>query len=133
MVPTPTPALAAMSRTGTSTPDVTKAEAAASSSVFSLRRASARFRGADDPLSTSTTARYLRHSTGHTEQCSVCWLAEHCSTCPGCHNPACRTRCWKDQPPMPPSFGIMTAPSQVDYHDVLQVWRDADAIPQIEH
>jgi alkanesulfonate monooxygenase SsuD/methylene tetrahydromethanopterin reductase-like flavin-dependent oxidoreductase (luciferase family) len=32
-----------------------------------------------------------------------------------------------------PSFGIMTAPSQVDYHDILRVWRDADAIPEIEH
>ncbi len=32
-----------------------------------------------------------------------------------------------------PSFGIMTAPSQVDYGDVLRVWRDADAIPEIEH
>lgn len=32
-----------------------------------------------------------------------------------------------------PRFGIMTAPSQVDYHDILQVWRAADAIPQIEH
>lgn len=32
-----------------------------------------------------------------------------------------------------PSFGIMTAPMQVDYHDVLRVWRDADAIPEIEH
>jgi alkanesulfonate monooxygenase SsuD/methylene tetrahydromethanopterin reductase-like flavin-dependent oxidoreductase (luciferase family) len=31
------------------------------------------------------------------------------------------------------SFGIMTAPSQVDYHDVLRVWREADAIPEIEH
>ena len=30
-------------------------------------------------------------------------------------------------------FGIMTAPQQVDYHDVLRVWREADAIPQIEH
>jgi len=37
-------------------------------------------------------------------------------------------------PPTPrPSFGIMTAPSQVDYHDVLRVWRDADTIPAIEH
>src|SRR5487761_1161491 len=38
--------------------------------------------------------------------------------------------------PMPqtprPRFGIMTAPSQVDYHDVLRVWREADAIPEIE-
>ncbi|MEU7912930.1 LLM class flavin-dependent oxidoreductase [Microbispora bryophytorum] len=32
-----------------------------------------------------------------------------------------------------PSFGIMTAPQQVTYHDVLRVWREADAIPQIEH
>ncbi len=30
-------------------------------------------------------------------------------------------------------FGIMTAPSQVTYHDVLRVWREADTIPQIEH
>ncbi|MFL6057076.1 MAG: LLM class flavin-dependent oxidoreductase [Actinoallomurus sp.] len=27
----------------------------------------------------------------------------------------------------------MTAPSQVDYHDVLRVWREADTIPEIEH
>jgi alkanesulfonate monooxygenase SsuD/methylene tetrahydromethanopterin reductase-like flavin-dependent oxidoreductase (luciferase family) len=32
-----------------------------------------------------------------------------------------------------PSFGIMTAPMQVDYHDILQVWQEADAIPEIEH
>jgi len=32
-----------------------------------------------------------------------------------------------------PSFGIMTAPMQVAYGDVLQAWREADAIPQIEH
>jgi hypothetical protein len=25
-----------------------------------------------------------------------------------------------------PRFGIMTAPSQVGYHDVLRVWREAD-------
>jgi alkanesulfonate monooxygenase SsuD/methylene tetrahydromethanopterin reductase-like flavin-dependent oxidoreductase (luciferase family) len=31
------------------------------------------------------------------------------------------------------SFGIMTAPSQVQYEDVLRVWREADAIPAIEH
>ncbi|UUU32374.1 LLM class flavin-dependent oxidoreductase [Streptomyces sp. CA-210063] len=37
-------------------------------------------------------------------------------------------------PPTPrPRFGIMTAPMQVDYHDVLRVWREADAIPEIEH
>jgi alkanesulfonate monooxygenase SsuD/methylene tetrahydromethanopterin reductase-like flavin-dependent oxidoreductase (luciferase family) len=32
-----------------------------------------------------------------------------------------------------PSFGIMTSPSQVDYREVLRVWREADAIPEIEH
>jgi alkanesulfonate monooxygenase SsuD/methylene tetrahydromethanopterin reductase-like flavin-dependent oxidoreductase (luciferase family) len=34
---------------------------------------------------------------------------------------------------MTPSFGIMTAPSQVSYRDVAEVWREADAIPEIEH
>src|SRR5690349_17068077 len=32
-----------------------------------------------------------------------------------------------------PRFGIMTAPSQVSYRDVLRVWREADTIPRIEH
>ena len=32
-----------------------------------------------------------------------------------------------------PSFGIMTAPMEVEYHDVLRVWREADTIPDIEH
>ncbi|MDI5961194.1 LLM class flavin-dependent oxidoreductase [Streptantibioticus silvisoli] len=36
-------------------------------------------------------------------------------------------------PSLTPRFGIMTAPSQVDYHDILRVWREADAIPEIEH
>jgi alkanesulfonate monooxygenase SsuD/methylene tetrahydromethanopterin reductase-like flavin-dependent oxidoreductase (luciferase family) len=35
--------------------------------------------------------------------------------------------------PPHPSFGIATAPQQVSYHDVLRVWREADAIPRIEH
>ncbi len=35
--------------------------------------------------------------------------------------------------PTRPSFGIMTAPMQVGYHDILRVWREADAIPAIEH
>jgi alkanesulfonate monooxygenase SsuD/methylene tetrahydromethanopterin reductase-like flavin-dependent oxidoreductase (luciferase family) len=30
-------------------------------------------------------------------------------------------------------FGIMTAPSQVNYEDILRVWREADAIPEIKH
>jgi alkanesulfonate monooxygenase SsuD/methylene tetrahydromethanopterin reductase-like flavin-dependent oxidoreductase (luciferase family) len=33
----------------------------------------------------------------------------------------------------PVSFGIMTAPQQVSYGDVLRVWSEADTIPQIEH
>ena len=32
-----------------------------------------------------------------------------------------------------PSFGIITAPMQVGYDDILRVWREADAIPEIEH
>jgi len=32
-----------------------------------------------------------------------------------------------------PSFGIMTAPQQVGYDDILRVWREADGIEQIEH
>ncbi|WP_041841068.1 LLM class flavin-dependent oxidoreductase [Actinoplanes friuliensis] len=34
---------------------------------------------------------------------------------------------------MRPSFGIMTAPMQVAYEDILRVWREADTIPEIEH
>jgi len=30
-------------------------------------------------------------------------------------------------------FGIATAPQQVSYQDVLRAWKEADAIPQIEH
>jgi alkanesulfonate monooxygenase SsuD/methylene tetrahydromethanopterin reductase-like flavin-dependent oxidoreductase (luciferase family) len=30
-------------------------------------------------------------------------------------------------------FGIMTAPQQVSYDDILRVWHEADAIPQIDH
>jgi alkanesulfonate monooxygenase SsuD/methylene tetrahydromethanopterin reductase-like flavin-dependent oxidoreductase (luciferase family) len=36
-------------------------------------------------------------------------------------------------PAIPVTFGIMTAPQQVSYRDVLRVWREADTIPQIEH
>src|SRR5579862_8128391 len=32
-----------------------------------------------------------------------------------------------------PRFGIMTAPQQVDYDDILRVWREADALGAIEH
>ncbi|MBN9742286.1 LLM class flavin-dependent oxidoreductase [Amycolatopsis sp. A1MSW2902] len=32
-----------------------------------------------------------------------------------------------------PQFGIMTAPMQTSYAELQQVWRDADAIPAIEH
>jgi alkanesulfonate monooxygenase SsuD/methylene tetrahydromethanopterin reductase-like flavin-dependent oxidoreductase (luciferase family) len=32
-----------------------------------------------------------------------------------------------------PSFGIATAPMNVGYHDLLQVWREADTIPEIDH
>ena len=32
-----------------------------------------------------------------------------------------------------PRFGIMTAPQQVAYDDILRVWREADTTAQIEH
>src|SRR6201996_7255272 len=32
-----------------------------------------------------------------------------------------------------PSFGIATAPMQVDYQDIVRVWREADAIEEIGH
>jgi alkanesulfonate monooxygenase SsuD/methylene tetrahydromethanopterin reductase-like flavin-dependent oxidoreductase (luciferase family) len=35
--------------------------------------------------------------------------------------------------PSGPRFGIATAPQQVSYEDILRVWSEADAIPQIEH
>jgi alkanesulfonate monooxygenase SsuD/methylene tetrahydromethanopterin reductase-like flavin-dependent oxidoreductase (luciferase family) len=31
-----------------------------------------------------------------------------------------------------PSFSIATAPQQVEYQDVLRVWQEADAVPEIE-
>lgn len=31
------------------------------------------------------------------------------------------------------SFGLMTAPMQVDYQDILRVWQEADTIAEIEH
>ncbi|QYN24650.1 LLM class flavin-dependent oxidoreductase [Amycolatopsis sp. DSM 110486] len=34
---------------------------------------------------------------------------------------------------MSPRFGIMTAPMQVGYDDLVRVWREADALPEIEH
>jgi alkanesulfonate monooxygenase SsuD/methylene tetrahydromethanopterin reductase-like flavin-dependent oxidoreductase (luciferase family) len=36
-------------------------------------------------------------------------------------------------PATPVSFGIMTAPQQVSYDNILRVWREADTIPQIQH
>jgi alkanesulfonate monooxygenase SsuD/methylene tetrahydromethanopterin reductase-like flavin-dependent oxidoreductase (luciferase family) len=36
-------------------------------------------------------------------------------------------------PPRVARFGIMTAPQQVDYSDLLRVWREADTVPAIEH
>ncbi len=32
-----------------------------------------------------------------------------------------------------PSFGIATAPQQVSYADIVRVWTEADAVPQIGH
>jgi alkanesulfonate monooxygenase SsuD/methylene tetrahydromethanopterin reductase-like flavin-dependent oxidoreductase (luciferase family) len=32
-----------------------------------------------------------------------------------------------------PTFGIMTAPAQVGYAELQNVWREADAVPELEH
>lgn len=32
-----------------------------------------------------------------------------------------------------PAFGIMTAPMNTGYHDILRVWHEADTVPAIEH
>ena len=63
LVPTPTPALSAMSRTGASTPDAANTAAAASSKLPTLRCASARWRrppwgsrASASSLSTATSA-----------------------------------------------------------------------------
>jgi hypothetical protein len=31
------------------------------------------------------------------------------------------------------TFGIATAPQNVDYTDILRVWREADSVPEIHH
>jgi alkanesulfonate monooxygenase SsuD/methylene tetrahydromethanopterin reductase-like flavin-dependent oxidoreductase (luciferase family) len=36
-------------------------------------------------------------------------------------------------PTTEPRFGIMTAPSGVNFDDLLRVWREADTIPEIRH
>jgi alkanesulfonate monooxygenase SsuD/methylene tetrahydromethanopterin reductase-like flavin-dependent oxidoreductase (luciferase family) len=33
----------------------------------------------------------------------------------------------------PTSFGILTAPMNVEYADLVRVWQEADAVPEIEH
>lgn len=35
--------------------------------------------------------------------------------------------------PQPTQFGIMTAPMQIDYHDILRVWLEADGVREIQH
>src|ERR1700712_4450582 len=105
---------------GASTPVATNAAAAASSRASSLRRASARRRGTSSvratsplsPLSVGTVFRIVLRGT----------------TFRLCMVPAERT---SDMPR--PSFGIVTAPQQVTYDDVLRVWREAEALPPIEH
>ena len=70
-------------------------------------------------------------------------LSEQRSACDGAtaeqgpHAVAPRALTEKRKPTMPhtngPRFGIATAPQQVSYDDILRVWREADAIPEIEH
>src|SRR6201992_1242678 len=124
MVPTRTPARAAMSRTGASTPEVTNTAAAASSRVCSLRRASARFRGNVSVTGSLSPLIDKRNIAAYVERSSVPLVMMP--------EPA-----RQEQPTMAPtttqpSFGLATAPQQVSYHDVLRVWREADAIPELE-
>src|SRR5690349_21337263 len=95
-----------MSRTGASTPEATKAAVAASSRACSLRRASTRRVTIDSPFANRNMVPY-RDRSSVPFQGRGRW---HVAT-----------------------FGIMTAPMQVDYADVQRVWREADAIPEIEH
>src|ERR1700756_804445 len=132
-----------MSRTGASTPEVTNTLAAASSRVCSLRRASARFRGdvravgpstsgtLSVPLSASLQNRnYVPYAA--TEQGSACHCARAQNEPHVVADEAGRTNeAMSDT--NGPQFGIMTAPSQVSYGEVLRVWQEADRIPQIEH
>jgi hypothetical protein len=54
--------------------------------------------------------------------------ASHASSAPHAR-PRASTQCAANSRPR---FGIMAAPSQVDYHDVLRVSREAHTIPEIE-
>src|ERR1700759_731716 len=112
MVPIPTPAAAAMSRTGASTPEVTNTAAAAASSACWLRRASARC-----GLRSGTSLRIVGGASFRLSSMPAIMPQEMDQLTP-------TTR---------PSFGIATAPQQVSYHELLQVWQEADTIPQIEH
>src|SRR5580700_3945599 len=144
MVPTPTPALAAISRTGALTPDSTNAAAAASSSVASFRRASARFRGgaaAPGPLAPTTTrsppSRLVKRNKvpylGYRNMVPFVQDARSGEPAPSPHSKLASSH-GEPMPQAPlPSFGIATAPMQVSYQDILRVWREADAIREIEH
>src|SRR5580700_10303097 len=144
MVPTPTPALAAISRTGALTPDSTNAAAAASSSVASFRRASARFRGgaaAPGPLAPTTTrsppSRLAKRNKvpyrGYRNMVPFVQDARSGEPAPSPHLKLASPH-GEPMPQAPlPSFGITTAPMQVSYQDILRVWREADAIREIEH
>src|SRR5580698_1730605 len=53
---------------------------------------------------------------------------------PGRASPALPHRTEDPMPHAPrPSFGIATAPMQVSYEDILRVWREADAVTEIDH
>ena len=119
-----------MSRTGASTPDATKAAAAASSRVCSLRRASARLRGTATrparcrppapssrmPLATGTMFRMLKRNTVPLGQ----YARPRTS----------RRRGVRHDASIPAQLRDHDRPAAGRLPDVLRVWREADAIPR---
>src|SRR4029077_13049519 len=106
------------------------------------RRASARLRGAavPDPLSPPTTqlppSRLAKRNNVPYDpfRNTVPFLQDARSgeRAPGRASRAHLTETFMPQAHLP-SFGIVTAPMQVRYQDILRVWREADAIGEIEH
>src|SRR5579862_1220546 len=125
-----------MSRAGAVTPDPTATAAAAFSSAASFRRASARFRGAT--TSESATVQLPPRGLPNGTWFRIVFIgtsfrfhqdARSGQPAPS-RAPAGSSHLTEN---LMPSFGIVTAPMQVSYQDILRVWREADAIPEIEH
>src|SRR3984957_9013319 len=111
-----------MSRTGASTPEATKAAAAAASRLASLRCASDRFRGASASVAPSAMGPSRLKSGTLFRNVSIGTVFRLLDRRGGCMSATSVVR-----------FGIGTAPQQVSYDDIVRVWLEADALPQISH